>query len=343
MKSLDKIDFESLASNYNALFKSLIGENCIENIKLHMQEKEKEYDYYLKKDYKVIGIRGNRDPKEWGNKVMRGWYGEELFKETLKKNPSFQEVIPWGGDKAHSFVIDTKKKELRIIGIKSTEPDLLGKLKIGDDLSIEIKLAAKGKFSIKKTNVDSLYREAALTNRVGLILMLDIVKGLYIVKNVLHFDGKTAYPNQSMEGQPCFEFPKPRTPINYLLEEDFGKFIDPQIFNLPRVKQLRCINIAKENRDKCNASTMKNKIRIDENTKAMEKLKKEITELEIANPDTKKPWEHWYAAFPKSMLPPILPDKPQANIIGTKEEDSHLDQELQQGSLWELFDGFPKK
>jgi hypothetical protein len=331
MKSLDKIDFDDLSATYEGQFEGLVDKDCFELIQNEMKEKSQELKFYFDKNYKIVGVPLNRHPIEWGFKVIRGWHGEELIKEALKKNKSFKRIIPLGGDKTHTLVINHKKQEVRIQGNKSSTPDLLGELRGGNDLSIEIKLAAKGAFTVKKTNVDRLYKEAAHYNRIGIILMLDIVKGLYSIENLSYFYNKVPFPNHTQERQLCFKFPIPKTSIKKLLAEEFEKFIDPNIFHLPLVKHFKSIRIAETTKDLSNACTMKNKIKVEEHLKTIKELEATIADIHFSTPDITKPWEYWHENYNEMTEKPTKKpkEKPSKQKITI---ENHI---LQQGNLSE--------
>ena len=212
--------------------------------------------------------------------ILYGWYIEELIYNLISKNPDVAQIEYTGNDAEHNFIFDEENKLIKIAGEKTTNPDFLITLKDKRKFFIELKTAAAGIFTIKKGNVMQLYKTIATTKIYSIILMIDVINGLYEFKDLNYFSHLHPFVNQRMEGQLCYHFPTPTKPFSNLIHEDFLNDYDDEIYNNPTVLKYSVLNIA-QSTNKDLAKIIKKKLSID-NKKEEFEFQKLTHEAEIA-------------------------------------------------------------
>ena len=93
--------------------------------------------------------------------------------------------------------------------------------------------------------------------------MLDLVQGLYEIKDLNFFLNQKPFPNANMEGQLCYDFPSPSNSFKTLLNLDFDPFLDLSILENLQVKKFRLLKIALEKGNKKIAKIIENKLKLE--------------------------------------------------------------------------------
>ena len=259
---LDDMTIEEVRNLYNTMFNSLISQDVLENI----------YKGYLKKynEMKVAEKNGYDAPSGMGRRfnylknILYGWYIEDLFFLLIKQNPNVREVEFTGNDAEHKLKYDHENKKVTIGGTKTTSPDFLITLKSGTQIYLELKTAAAEVYSIKVGNVKQLQKTMGYTDIYSMIIMVDLVHGLYEIKGLDFFLNSFPFVNQRMEGQLCYDFPNPSKSFSEIKKEDFSTYIKPELFNVEEVIKYRCLFYAERGQDKHAIKKVKNKIMLDE-------------------------------------------------------------------------------
>lgn len=298
MPRLDEMDLNEITIKYRSIFNELISEKNFNNILLEIEKIYNEYIIYVNKKYKVKGGTLGRGELKWGRNIIWGWYIEMLIKELLRKNNNIADISFIGGDHHHNFVFNDKDKKIEINGKKSTEPDFLIKLNNNKIFCIELKTAAVEVFSIKKGNVEQLYKETAYNERITLILMIDLENELYSIENLNYFNILKPFVNQRMEGQLCYNFPVPEDKLDNLMFENFNDYLDENIFKLDNIKKLRALRKAENNNNLFLTKIIKYKISLEKKEEdkeiKLEKAEEEIKKIKDKCPDVSMSWEDIY-------------------------------------------------
>ncbi len=299
MTRLDEMDFNEITIKYKEIFNNLLSVLLFDKIKLNIEGIYNEYISYVNKKYKVKGGTFGRGELKWGRNIIWGWYVESLLKEFLIKNEKIEKISFYGGDSSHKFLYNDQEKKIDIKGKKTVEPDFLIKLKNIDEFCVELKTAAVEVFSIKKGNIEQLYKETAYNDRITLIIMIDLENELYSIENLNYFNLAYPFINQRMEGQLCYNFPVPEKKINLLFKEDFNSYLDNDIFSIDKIKKLKALKKAEDIKDKIFIRIIKNKLRLEkyEEDKIfhMENFDNKISLIEERCPDISMTWEKIYS------------------------------------------------
>lgn len=259
---LDEMNIDEVEQYYRNIFEGQLSTNEFDKISSQYRSKYEEvYNAHYNLHYKVSGGMGRGF--KYTLAILYGWYIEELIYNLISKNPDVAQIEYSGNDAEHNFIFDEENKLIKIAGEKTTNPDFLVTLKDKRKFFIELKTAAAGIFTIKKGNVEQLYKTIGSTNIYSMILMIDIIKGLYGIENLNYFTDKHPFVNQRMEGQLCFDFPAPNKPFSELLNEDFLEYYDDQIFINPTVIKYSALNLAQKSDNKL-AKIIKKKIRFEQ-------------------------------------------------------------------------------
>ena len=262
MKRLDEMDFNEISIEYEEIF-DFCDKQALIKIKDCINLIYEKYIKNIKNGFKIKGGTLGRGELKWGRNIIWGWYIEKIILEILKNNKYVSNIEFYGGDLSHEFIYDNTTKKILIEGIKETKPDFLIKLKSGIEICIELKTAAKGIFTIKKGNVEQLYKEAGYNNRITLILMIDLENKLNILENLKYFYLLKPFVNQRMEGQLCYNFSIPNIQLLNLENADFNDYIDNTLFDLLDVKKLKALHIAESINNQELIKLIKNKIKLD--------------------------------------------------------------------------------
>ncbi len=299
MARLDEMDFDEISLKYKDMFNDLIDASIFRKIKKRIGELYDEYITKITKEkYKVKGGTFGRGELKWGRNIIWGWYIESLIKEILLKNKNLKSVDYLGGDSSHSFLYDHTAKKIEIVGVKSVTPDFLISLNNNKTFTIELKTAAVEVFSIKKGNIEQLYKETAYNNRINLILMIDLENELFSIENLVYFNSLTPFVNQRMEGQLCYHFPAPDKKLAELLTLDFNQYLDENIFKIEMVKKLKALKQAEDIENERLINIIKNKInteKLTDNLKFQTKeIEKKINNIKSRYPEIEKSWKDIY-------------------------------------------------
>lgn len=262
MKRLDEMDFNEISIEYNEMF-NFIEKSILDKIKQEISNIYDEYIKYTKKDYKVKGGTFGRGELKWGRNIIWGWYVEKIIYEILKQNNNLKKITLYGGDKTHHFIYNDTDKKIEIEGMKETKPDFLLIDNNDNEFCIELKTAAREVFSIKKGNIEQLYKEAGNYNRITLILMIDLQNKVYSIENLKYFYQLKPFVNQRMEGQLCYNFPAPDKQLNLLQNMKFDTYIDNSIFDILEVKKIKALKVATELNNKEYIKLITAKIKLD--------------------------------------------------------------------------------
>jgi hypothetical protein len=294
LKSLRDMDLNEVTILYKTLFKEIVKDSVFNKIASDYQQKYNTFLEFKNKQYNSPSSMG-RDKIAYGRNIIYGWFVEELMLEVFKKNKFVKDAEFFGQDKEHDFIYLHEEKNIKIAGSKSTDPDILVTLKNKTKFLVEIKTAAKNIFSIKKGNVQSLTQSTANYDLSCIILMLDLVQGLYEIKDLNFFLNQKPFPNANMEGQLCYDFPSPNNPLSSLLNLNFDPFLDLSILENLQVKKFRLLKIALEKGNKKIAKTIKNKLILEELEEQKEldnqEYDRKIQKIIEKDIEVLKPWQ----------------------------------------------------
>ncbi len=260
---LDEMDFQQIANLYEKIFIYKLKREIFIKVKNDIQNIYEEFVKYESLEFKIKGGTLGRGEIKWGRNIIWGWFIEELFLEYLKLNKNISNIKLLGGDSSHKFIYNGEEKKIIVEGIKSVQPDFIITLNNGKKFCLELKTSAKKVFTIKKGNVEQLYKESAYNNHITLILMIDLVNQIFSLENLKYFSTLKPFVNQRIEGQLCYNFPTPESSIVDLKEEDFGFYIDETIFELEYIKKLKAQKLAEGKKDKRLIKIIKNKIKLE--------------------------------------------------------------------------------
>ncbi len=291
MDRLDEMDFNQIKICYNSIFSLYINKTKFTKISKNIESIYDEYITYVdNKKYKAPSNMG-RGALKYGRNIIWGWYIEDIIIMILNDNKNISTIKHNGGDATHKFLYNHSEKNIKIDGIKTVVPDFKIISKKNIEYCIELKTAAKEVFTIKKSNVNQLYNEPAINNRITIILMIDLKNKLFSVENLQYFSTLKPFPNARMEGQLCYNFPAPDKPLSDLKNEYFDHYLDNNIFNLDYIKKLKALNKAKISNNLRLKRIIKNKLSIErkledrdlnyeEETNKIKKIKEKIPEVE---------------------------------------------------------------
>lgn len=226
---LDEMTIDEVNGYYKTIFSSSLSDDEFNKVSNIYTEKYNEAVHYDHIGYKTSGGMGRGF--KYTKNILYGWYIEELFYILLNKNKFVKSVEYSGNDADHMLIFDHTNKLIKIAGDKTTNPDFLITLKDDRQFFIELKTAAAGVFSIKQGNVNQLYKTMGFTEIYSVVLMVDIVNGLYDIKDINYFTTLHPFVNNRMEGQLCYEMPEPKKPFAEIVNEDFLMNYNPAIFN----------------------------------------------------------------------------------------------------------------
>ncbi len=290
MKRLDEMEFVEVSSLYQKIFSNLIDITTIEK---RYKELYSNYIDLINSGKKLKGGTLGRGELKYGRNIIYGWFLEEIVKRALLLNDSILSVNLFGDDKSHRIVENDNKIE--ISGSKSTTPDFLIELKSGQKLLLELKSAAREVFTIKKSNVKALSKEAGFQKIPTSIMMIDLVNATYDIKDLKYFISLKPFVNQRMEGQLCYDFPRPTKEIKYLIKDDFQNYVDMEIFSFEIVKKYILLSKAQEMNLKKFKTIINQKIRLEELQEQMElsyeEFQNKIKKIQAKYPQTLKSWE----------------------------------------------------
>jgi len=272
------MDLNEVTILYRNLFENMFQADIFEKISLSYQCKYNTFLEFKNKGYNSPTAMG-RDKIAYGRNIIYGWFLEELLAEFLQNNQFIKNIAFFGKDKNHDFVYFHNEKNIKIAGTKSADPDILITLKSDVKFLVEIKTAAKNIFTVKDSNIQNLINSTAQNDLSCIVLMLDLINGRYEIQDLNFFFNKKPFSNTNLEGQLCYDFPTPSTPLSGLLTLDFETFLDLSILEHLQVKKFRLLKIATEKNNKQMIKIIKDKIALDKLT--------EKKEIDIKNYDEK--------------------------------------------------------
>ena len=129
--------------------------------------------------------------------------------------------------------------------------------------------------------MNKLQENVGFTLIYSVIIMVDLLNGLYGIQDMEDFLNFLPFINNRMEGQLCYEFPRPDKEFKEILLEDFSNYIKPEIFETEEIKSYRCLYLAQISDDKKLARKIKKKIKLEQmqfEFKSKEELYKEEVE-----------------------------------------------------------------
>lgn len=294
MKRLDETEFTEIVSIYKNMTNKLLSEKEFEESRKTYENKYLKFINYVDKGHKIKGGTMGRGETKYARNIVYGWFLENIISKVILKNPKVKEIEFFGDDNAHDFFINDDSK-IEIIGPKTTEPDFLIKFKNGGKMLMELKSAAKEIFTIKKGNIEQLSKAAAFNQIPTSIIMIDLENSTYEIKNLEYFIDSRPFINQSMEGQLCFDFPRPTNPIYNLVKIDISTYINTDIFELDIVKKYMLLAKVENNKLKSYIKIIKNKMRLEKLNEEFSFLETDFEEkiktIKERCPEVNKSWE----------------------------------------------------
>ena len=259
---LDDMTLETVKELHDKMFCNLIDKDALNIIYNEYLEKYNKMKQAEKDGYEAPSAMGRK--YNYLKNMLYGWYIEDLFYILIKKNPMVLSVEMTGNDSKHEFIYDAVNKKISIAGSKTTIPDYLITMKDGAKVFLELKTAAAEVYSIKIGNVKQLQKTMGSTNIYSMIIMIDLVNELYDIKDMNFFINSFPFVNRRMEGQLCYDFPKPTKKFSEILSEDFSSYIKEDMFSIEEVVKYRCLSIAETKENIKMIRDIKNKISLDE-------------------------------------------------------------------------------
>lgn len=293
-KSLRDMDFEEVSIKYENLFISIIWEKLFKKINEEYRNKYINFIRYKEKWYDSPTSMW-RDKIAYGRNIIYWWFCEELIIELLRKNKYISKVSLFWKDKQHDFLYNHNSKEIKIDGEKSTDPDIELILKDWNEFLIELKTANKGVFTIKRGNVESLFKSVANYNTFCLIMMLDLSEWNFEIKDLTFFENEKPFSNANMEWQICYNFPIPDKKLKTLTDINFSSFANILMLENLWVKKFKLLKIALEKNNKLWEKIIKNKIKLEKIEEEMNinisDFKRKMYDIKIKYPQIEMSWE----------------------------------------------------
>jgi len=317
LKRLDEMEFIEISDIYKNMTKEILEEKIFNSIKKIYEEKYINFMQLVDKSYKIKGGTLGRGELKYSRNMIYGWFLERLILEIIAKNRDVKEINFFGDDGEHNFFVNSKNL-IEIAGSKTTNPDFLIEFKNGKKLLMELKSAAKEVFTIKKGNIKSLSKSAAFEKIPTSIIMIDIANKTYEIKNLKYFIHLQPFVNQRMEGQLCYDFPRPTKDIKNLIDEDIVQYIDEDIFNFEIVKKYIVLAKASTNEAKKGKKSMlkkfitiiNKKIRLEELNEeliiAKDDFIRKIYDIKEKYPEVNKSWNELDAELNKLIDKPNI-------------------------------------
>lgn len=293
-KSLRDMDFEELSIKYETLFLNLIWEELFNKINEEYRSKYQTFIRYKEKWYDSPSAMWRDKIAYWRN-IIYWWFCEELIIKVLELNNKISSVKLFWKDKIHDFIYNHEEKKIKIDWEKSTDPDIEVVLKNWKNFLLELKTANKDIFTIKRWNVESLFSSVANYDKFCLIMMLDLAKWLYEIKDLTYFENEKPFSNANMEWQICYNFPIPNYNLESLKRIDLDLFSNVLVLENIIVKKFRLLKIANEKWNKKLIKIIKNKITIEKLEEEMNiniyDFQKRIDNIKTKVPEVIESWE----------------------------------------------------
>lgn len=292
-KSIRDMDFEEISIKYEKLFAKIIWIKLFKIMSDNYRNKYQTFIRYKEEWYDSPSAMW-RDKIAYGRNIIYWWFVEELVIEVLRKNTLIKSVRLFWKDKKHDFIYNYEIKKIQIDWYKSTDPDIEIVLKSWEKILLELKTANRNIFSIKRWNVEALFKSVANYEQFCLIMMLDLAKWLYEIKDLSYFEAEKPFSNANMEWQICYNFPDPSSPIEILTKINFNDFSNLLVLENIWVKKFKLLKVATEKGDKKWIKIIKNKIKLekleDEMNINIDNFKNKIKKIKVKIPEVEMSW-----------------------------------------------------
>jgi len=293
-KFIRDMDFEEISIKYENLFSNIIWNDLFKKINDEYRNKYQIFIRYKNKWYDSPSSMW-RDEIAYGRNIIYWWFVEDLIIKVLEKNPFIKSVNLFWKDKNHDFIYNHEIKKIQIDWEKSTDPDIEIVLTNWKKFLLELKTSNRNIFSIKKWNVESLFKSVANYEKFCLIMMLDLTKWVYEIKDLTYFETEKPFSNANMEWQICYNFPTPNTPIETLTKINFDIFANLLVLENMWVKKFKLLKIAKQKENKTWKKIIKNKIKLEKLEEEMniniDYFKDKIEKIKSKTPEVEMSWE----------------------------------------------------
>lgn len=293
-KSIRDMDFEEISIKYENLFSKIIWNELFKKINDEYRNKYQIFIRYKNEWYDSPSAMW-RDKIAYGRNIIYWWFVEDLIIKVLEKNLYIKSVNLFWKDKNHDFIYNHEIKKIQIDWEKSTDPDIEIVLKNWNKFLLELKTANKDIFSIKRWNVESLFSSIANYEQFCLIMMLDLAKWLFEIKDLTYFETQKPFSNANMEWQICYNFPTPNTWIETLTKINFDSFANLLVLENIWVKKFKLLKIAIEKENKTWKKIIENKIKLEKLEEEMniniDDFKDRIEKIKVKTPEVEMSWE----------------------------------------------------
>ena len=293
-KSIRDMDFEEISIKYENLFSKIIWNELFKKINDEYRNKYQIFIRYKNEEYDSPSAMW-RDKIAYGRNIIYWWFVEDLIIKVLERNSFIKSVNLFWKDKNHDFIYNHEIKKIQIDWEKSTDPDIEIVLKNWNKFLLELKTANKDIFTIKRWNVESLFSSVANYEQFCLIMMLDLAKWLFEIKDLTYFETEKPFSNANMEWQICYNFPIPNTAIETLTKINFDSFANLLVLENIWVKKFKLLKIAIEKNNKTWKKIIENKIKLEKLEEEMniniDDFKDRIEKIKIKTPEVELTWE----------------------------------------------------
>jgi hypothetical protein len=293
-KSIRDMDFEEISIKYENLFSKIIWNELFKKINDEYRNKYQIFIRYKNEGYDSPSAMW-RDKIAYGRNIIYWWFVEDLIIKVLEKNSFIKSVNLFWKDKNHDFIYNHEIKKIQIDWEKSTDPDIEIVLKNWNKFLLELKTANKDIFTIKRWNVESLFSSVANYEQFCLIMMLDLAKWLFEIKDLTYFEAEKPFSNANMEWQICYNFPVPNITIETLTKINFDSFANLLVLENIWVKKFKLLKIAIEKENKTWKKIIENKIKLEKLEEEMniniDDFKDRIEKIKVKTPEVEMSWE----------------------------------------------------
>lgn len=293
-KSIRDMDFEEISIKYENLFSKIIWNELFKKINYEYRNKYQIFIRFKNEWYDSPSAMW-RDKIAYGRNIIYWWFVEDLIIKVLEKNLYIKSVNLFWKDKNHDFIYNHEIKKIKIDWEKSTDPDIEIVLKNWNKFLLELKTANKDIFSIKRWNVESLFSSVANYEQFCLIMMLDLVKWLFEIKDLTYFETEKPFSNANMEWQICYNFPIPNTWIETLTKINLDSFSNLLVLENIWVKKFKLLKVVIEKENKTWKKIIENKIKLEKLEEEMniniDDFKDKIEKIKVKTPEVEMSWE----------------------------------------------------
>jgi hypothetical protein len=295
------MEFIEISNIYYDMVKDILEKDLFVLIKNEYEKKSIRFMQFIDEGYKIKAGTLGRGELKYSRNIIYGWFLERVILEIISKNKDIKDINFFGDDGNHNFFINSKN-QIEIQGEKTTVPDFLIEFNNGKKLLMELKSAAKEVFTIKKGNVKSLSKSAAFEKIPTSIIMIDLANKTYEIRNLKYFINLQPFVNQRMEGQLCYDFPRPTKSIENLKNEDISRYVDNDIFDFEIVRKYIVLAKASSNKAKKGkiaklkkyVTIINKKIRVEELNEELivsqADFNSRINDIIVKYPEVEKSW-----------------------------------------------------